>query len=182
MFAPPSLVEWIDRDKGIKMWLVHDMAESLVGDIIVDRKARRRSQGTISIVKYGIGHKAWCRSRRSMSIVNHGVDCKTRRRSQRTASIVSTQVRNLDLSSPLIRHLFGQKGNDKLALLEIVLSPDPGGARGRQFPSNNLVIQASLGLRSTPSSLRSPSQRRYPFAPSLTRKGLVPQPKYARGS
>ncbi len=33
MLAPPSLVERIDRDKCIKMCLVHDMAESLVGDI-----------------------------------------------------------------------------------------------------------------------------------------------------
>lgn len=33
MLAPPSLVARIDRDRCIKMCLVHDMAESLVGDI-----------------------------------------------------------------------------------------------------------------------------------------------------
>ncbi len=33
MLAPPSLMARIERDKCIKMCLIHDMAESLVGDI-----------------------------------------------------------------------------------------------------------------------------------------------------
>ena len=64
MFVPPSLVGRIDQNKCIKMCLIHDMAESLVGDITpVDGVAKpeksRREAETMDYLTKNLLGKVW---------------------------------------------------------------------------------------------------------------------------